>query len=325
MRRLKLRSLFLLTLALFACLHAPARAQTQRRTAQGKALTWKLAFELAFAPEAPYAAKFPSLYEQPYAVNRRITKDVLDRVVRIALQESGARRLDLQYLPGGYLTFDVQPSAQLDARATEQQTRVALDVVGYLAQQTLVIASRRAADGDRAALLITQGSGGDLILPSVAQRFWRRLSEQEPSLNPGFSGTFERGRPGLYLVDTEGDWPSDNAKLDAAIAAVSKEFKFDTAVSHFRVQYLGLGNDWKQHPHGEEYLQRLTEQGRAGLARRLERIHRPRVERWIAQAFRRHAPGARPPRPAARNRARAIFPTHAHAPQRISIRATTAH
>jgi uridine phosphorylase len=293
------------------------------RPAAPAAREWKSAFELAFGEGSPYAAKFPSLYELPYETNLSITMEVLDRVVALALAETGARRLSLAYLPGGFETFPVVPSAQLDASATEAQTRAALDCIGYLAQQTLVIASRREFFGNRAALQVTQAAGGDLASPAAAQTFWRRLSALEPRLNPGFSGTLAGGRPGLFVIDTDGDWLTfDEEKFDAAAAAASKEQNVATSVEHFRVEYVSAGNDWKQHPKGEQYLKRLRDAGRRALAAKLERVYRPRVERWIAEAFARRglgagarpsaAPAAQPPatnapaRPKIRNRAELI-------------------
>jgi len=286
----------LLLLALLACPHAPVGAQ--RRAKAPAAREWKIAFELAFGEGSPYASEFPNLYELPYGTNLSITKEVLDRVVPVALAETGARRLSLAYLPGGFESFPVVPSAQLDARATEAQTRAALDVIGYLAQQSLVIASRREPSGERAALRVTQTRGGDLASPAAAQKFWRRLSGLVPKLNPGFSGTLAGGRPGLFIIDTDGDWlTSDEEKFDAAADAASKEQNVTTTVEHFRVVYVSAGNDWKRYPKGEQYLKRLRDAGRRALAARLERVYRPRVERWIAAAFARRGlgSGARPP------------------------------
>ena len=283
----------LILLALLAC--APAATVEAQRRPLPAARVWKSAFELAFGEGSPYAAKFPSLYELPYETNLSITKEVLDRVVPIALAETGARRRSLAYLPGGFEAFPVVPSAQLDTRATETQTRAALDVIGYLAQQTLVIASRREPSGKRshAALQVTQTAGAELGTPADAQRFWRRLSGLEPKLNPGFSGTLAGGRPGLFIIDTEGDWlNADEEKFDAAVATASTEQNVKTSVEHFRVEYVSAGNDWKQFPKGEQYLKRLRDAGRRALAAKLERVYRPRVERWIAEAFTRRGLGA---------------------------------
>jgi hypothetical protein len=124
------------------------------------------------------------------------------------------------------------------------------------------------------------------------------LSGLEPKLNPGFSGTLAGGRPGLLIIDTDGDWlASDEEKFDAAARAASREQNVTTTVEHFRVVYVSAGNDWKRYPKGEQYLKRLRDAGRRALAARLERVYRPRVERWIAAAFARRGlgPGARPP------------------------------
>lgn len=318
----KNRFMALFVLALSVSFSVQTAAQSRA------AVEWKSAFELAFDTSSPYCSKFPSLYAQPYKVNEAITKEVLDRVVVIALKETGARRVKLAYLPGGYMNFDVQPSAQLDARATREQTRTALNVIGYLAQQSLVIASRRTPRGEKAALQITQTRGSGLDSPAFAQKFWRRLSALELRLNPGFSGTLAAGRPGLYLIDIEGDWPPAKAddSLRAAVAAASDEFKIVTSWIRFRVAYLDAGNDWKQYPNGEQYLRNLKKSGRGALAMRLEKVYRPRVERWIAEAFRRQGDRVvkTPCQEAAaaqQIRAKAKSATHLHAPSRIRVSA----
>ena len=273
-----------------------------RPPASGARRVWKSAFELAFGEYTPYGEKFPDLYGLPYEKNLAITREVLDYVVAVALKEAGARRLRLAYLPGGFQEFPVVPSAQLETITTVDGVEDAMNIIGYLAQQTAVIASTHDERGTAAALHIVQKSGRDLAAPAAVEKFWRRLSALEPKLNPGFSATVGADRrPGLYIIDTEGDWPHGDAHaFDAAVASVSNEFKIETTVTHLRVNYLLLGNDWKQHHAGEQYLARLAERGRRRLVGRLRHVYRPRVERRIEQAFKRHAPRAAARRSACR-------------------------
>jgi len=296
---------FLLTLLLLLCASAaqaqsvsPRSAPLQRDARGVVEREWRLAFELAFGEGSPYSSIFPSLYDErlSYEVRRAITKYVLDRIVRIALRESGARQLELAYRPGGYNDFPVVPSAQLLVRARRaQEAHRALNIIGYLAQQTLVIGSRKtSAGGNRAALeIIERRRGRHLSDRAVLEKFWRRLAALSPKLGPGFSAIDIRGRPGLYIIDSDGDWRvEDFARFDETTRAASEEFRIETSATHFQVEYLEVGHDWKTNKDGASYLDRISRQGRLALRRRLVNLYRPQVERWIRAAFRKYAPQA---------------------------------
>jgi len=255
---------------------------------------WTLAFELAFGDSSPYSSKFPSLYDErlPYGVRRAITKYVLDHIILIALKEAGARRVELAYRPGGYNEFPVVPSAQLTVRASDKSVRRALNIIGYLAQQTAVIGSKKSAAGKRFALEIVERDGRKLSERTVLERFWRRLAALSPKLGPGFSSIERAGRPGIYIIDSEGDWKPEELEGFARTARmVSAEFGIETVARSFTVEYLELGNDWKMHADGSAYLDRLGQDGRNALRRRLLRLYRPQVEHLILRAFRKYAPG----------------------------------
>jgi len=306
---------FLLTLLLFL---SAAQAQTveprstpSQSSARGEEREpWRLAFELAFGEGSPYSTVFPSLYDErlSYEVKRAITKDVLDRIVRIALRETGARRVELAYRPGGYNDFPVVPSAQLGLRASDRQVahRV-LNIIGYLAQQTLVIGSKktRAAESRAALEIIETGDGRQLFDRGVIEKFWRRLAALSPKLGPGFSAIEKEGRPGIYIIDSDGDWRAEDfARFDEAIRAVATEFRIRASAEHFQVEYAEIGNDWKTNKDGASYLDRISNEGRSGLRRRLVQLYRPRVERWIRNAFKKYAPQTLRERRAAATRAR---------------------
>lgn len=299
-KSLRLLSL-LVTLLLFV---AAVQAQTvdlrsthPQRDARGvEREQWRLAFELAFGEGSPYSALFPSLYDErlSYEVRRAITKDVLDRIVQIALRETGARRVELSYRPGGYNDFPVVPSAQLVLRASDRQVahRV-LHIIGYLAQQTLVIGSKktRAAESRAALEIIETGGGRHLSDRVVIEKFWRRLAALSSKLGPGFSAIEIRGRPGIYIIDSDGDWQAEDfARFIDTIREVSKEFRIRASAEQFQVEYAQVGNDWKTNKDGASYLDRFSREGRSALRRRLVHLYRPRVERWIRNAFKKYAP-----------------------------------
>jgi hypothetical protein len=277
---------------------------------------WRLAFELAFGEGSPYSRIFPSLYDErlSYEVRRAITKDVLDRIVRIALRETGTRQVELSYRPGGYNDFPVVPSAQLSLRAKDaKQAQRVLNIIGYLAQQTLVIGSKKTrAAGVRAALEIIENGGRHLSDRKVIEKFWRRLAALSPKLGPGFSAIEINGRPGIYIIDSDGDWlAEDFTRFDETVRTVSAEFRIETSAEHFQVEYAAIGNDWKTNPDGASYLDRISSEGRSALRRRLVRLYQPQVERWIRNAFKKYAPRALRKSKAAAARARIDVPQYA--------------
>ncbi len=127
----------------------------------------------------------------------------------------------------------------------------------------------------------------------MIEKFWRRLAALSPKLGPGFSAIEKDGRPGIYIIDSDGDWRAgDFARFDETVRTASREFGISTSAEHFQVEYAEIGNDWKTDPQGASYLDRLSNEGRSDLRRRLVRLYRPRVERWIRNAFKKYAPRA---------------------------------
>jgi hypothetical protein len=301
--RLNRRFAAALFLALLLCTAAQATAhaqslsfhptQTGASRLAGEA-PWTFAFELAFGDSSPYSRRFPSLYDErlPYSVKRAVTKYVLDRIILIALREAGARKIELAYRPGGYNDLPVVPSAQLVVRASDRSVHRALNIIGYLAQQTAVIGSKKSEAGKRFALEVIERDGRRLSELNVLERFWRRLAARSPKLGPGFSIIEREGQPGLYIIDSDGDWKAEELEGFARTArTVSAEFGIETVASSFAVEYLEPGNDWKTHADGAAYLDRLGEGAGNTLRRRLVRQYRPQVERFIMRAFKKYAPG----------------------------------
>ncbi|HSS19912.1 MAG TPA: hypothetical protein VLL54_07555 [Pyrinomonadaceae bacterium] len=247
---------------------------------------WKVAFELAFGEDSPYSAEFPNLYALPFNVNLAITKEVLDQIIAVALRETGARQISLSYRAGGYKEFPPVPSAQLEIEATDSAAQDLMNIVGYLAQQTSVIASSRTDKGNRHAIEIVEKSGNALADVKTLQAFWRRLGELSPKLQPGFSSIQVAGRPGLYIIDSDGDWRAkDFPKFKLVIARVSKQFGLKTDFAVFVVEYSELGNNWKLDANGEQYLRRFSSTGQTGLRQRLENEYRLNAHAWIKKAF----------------------------------------
>jgi hypothetical protein len=260
------------------------------KTAGAHRQTWKLSFELAFGEYSPYSRKYPSLYDLSYDVNRAITRDVLNRIVAIALRETGARQLQILYAPGGYLHFPVVPSAQLDVEATPLAAANMLDIIGYLAQQIEVMACRHFGTGGKPALQIVEQNGNKLAQPQTVGRFWQRLRRRAPHLQ-GFLPVRVNKRPGIRIIDTTSRWTvQDVVSFDDVLEDVAREFRIRADSRLFTVQFISSGNDWKAHGDGTQYLNRLEQRGQSALARRLVTKYRPQAERWIEYSFKKYVP-----------------------------------
>jgi hypothetical protein len=262
------------------CKSVPARKQS-----------WKISFELAFGEYSPYSRKYPSLYDLPYNVNRAITRDVLQRIIAIALRETGARQLQVIYAPGGYLQYPVVPSAQLDVEASPTATSNMLDIIGYLAQQTEVMACRPFPGGDKPALQIVEQNGSRLARPETVERFWQHLRRRAPYVQ-GFLPVRVNGRPGIRIIDTASQWSvREVVGFDSALESVTRELHVATSTRRFMVQSSHSCNDWKTYPDGKQYLDRLKNRGQSQLVIRLLTKYRPQVGRWIEYSFKEYAPG----------------------------------
>jgi hypothetical protein len=253
----------------------------------------KISYELAFGEGSPYSKQFPGLLELPYPESLRISKQVLGRITRIALKETRGRRIQSLYGPGGWERNPVHPSAQLDIRASEGDALQVMGIIGYLAQQTSVIASRPSSGGRLAALQIMQHRGRDLAVPDSLQRWWRRLGELEPRLQQGFLPVSVEGCPGIRIIDARRVWrEADYPYFERAVQRVAGEMSILTTVERLRVDLLVAGNDWNAHPDGRQYLEMLGS-ARPRLRERLVHTYQPRVARWIEAAFQDRSPAIR--------------------------------
>jgi hypothetical protein len=277
-------SIFVTAPGIYAQNRAPSEDSKERAVLQ----RWKVSFELAFGDNSPYSKKFPNLYELPYQTNYAITRDVLNQIARVAQNETKIKSVQLIYAPGGYGDY-VNPSAQWDVEATSSDAATLMDTVGYLAQQTEVIASRVQPNGESPALQIVEQKTRKFSSPQFVTRFWKRLRHHSPWF-AGFLPVKINGQPGIRIIDTEKSWTArDIIRADYVVENVSRELGIKTTTKRFFVQSLSTRNDWKSHSSGSEYLSRLQQRGRGALVTKLVKIYRPQVEKWIRAAFGKYA------------------------------------
>jgi hypothetical protein len=249
-----------------------------------------LSYELAFGEGSPYAKRFPSLPSLGYRRSREISRRVLDRIVGIATAETGTKQVAVTYGPGGWKDAPVQPSAQLDVLGTEASTLQAMRIIGYLAQQTMVIASRPTPSGKVGALEISH-EGERLARHERVQRYWHDLGTRSPDLFQGFLPLRRGGRSGLRIMDTGGLWSQgEYPAFERAIRETALRHGLQPKVTRLRVEVLDVSNDWKKHPTGAQYLNRIAGATAPRLRKRLVYRYEPEVRGWISSAFAATAP-----------------------------------
>lgn len=275
--KLLLRSSFVVSLA---TLIAVASA-----TGKPAVRTWQISFELAFGEGSPYSQQIkPSLYEVPYATSHRVTSEVLPDIARRARIMADLQLVSLYYGPGGYEKY-VNPSAQMVVRGTPAQARLACSIIGYLAQQTEVIASSEDPSGDVQIYDVVGFRSTGLDRLTVVKDRWSKLNSLSPKL-VGFLPL--RGPSGGIRVLNMGDkWNrTDYLSFHPSIASA-----FGPA-AHEKAGYARLissKNDWKATPSGNAYLSQLNALGRPDLARRVTGL-RGQTERLIRRSYRKHMP-----------------------------------
>ena len=172
---------------------------------------WLLAFELAFSEGSPYAVEFGDLHTLPYEVNEQISAVVLQKIISISLDELAAAKIGFHIMPGAYQHDPIVPSGQLEIATDEVRARATLDVIGYLAQQGLVIGSSKGSAGNRMGLEIL-GRNGDLLKDRARlSELWNAFLAAEPKLLTGFSGIRESDQAGILIIDTGGAWLTRHA------------------------------------------------------------------------------------------------------------------
>src|ERR1700745_3916842 len=144
---MKMRSLISCLSAVFICI--PASAIVQNAQSQQPSLS--------HAEVDSIVRKFQSSYADTF--DRRDPKGMAAlftdaRIISISLDELAAAKIRFHIMPGAHQHDPIVPSGQLEIATDEVRARATLDVIGYLAQQGLVIGSSKASAGSRMGLKI---------------------------------------------------------------------------------------------------------------------------------------------------------------------------
>jgi len=212
---------------------------------------------------------------------KEIDPKVAQSVIRRLAKASGIKILKNEVGAGAYLTY-VEGAIQIDALASPESVADFMDMVGYVFQQTEVIATRPMKSGKNSAI--------DILTPELgtigdATRFFQAFLEAQPKdkggdpIAPGFQQITVGDVPGIRLLNFGGKWGKrDMPRLAQAIADAADAVGLNSdaiQVDEFNVQLTSTKNDWTEDHNGQAYLDSLTARGRVREARELERRYAP--------------------------------------------------
>jgi adenosylhomocysteine nucleosidase len=251
---------------------------------------WLLAFELAFSEGSPYAAEFGDLHTLPYDVNEQISAAVLQKVTSISLDELAAAKIGFHIMPGAHLHDPIVPSGQLEIATNEVRARATLDVIGYLAQQGLVIGSSKGSAGNRMGLEIL-GRNGDLLKDRTRlSELWNAFLTAEPKLLTGFSSIRDSDQAGILIIDTGGAWLARYAAdLSVKLPEIGSTLPVSLSGTLSFFSYIEAENDWTSRADGADYIDDLVWLGFKKVAQDIPR-HKRAIEQTIGDAIAKFAP-----------------------------------
>jgi len=251
---------------------------------------WLLAFELAFSEGSPYAAEFGDLHTLPYDVNEQISAVVLRKVISISLAELAAAKIGFHIMPGAHQDDPIVPSGQLEIATDEARARATLDVIGYLAQQGLVIGSSRDLAGNRMGLEIL-GRNGDLLKDRARlSELWNAFLTAEPKFLTGFSGISESDQAGILIIDTGGAWLTRHAAdLSVKFPEIASTLPVSLSGTLSFFSYIEAENDWTSRADGADYIDDLVWLGFKKVAQDIPRQRRV-IEQTLRDAMAKFAP-----------------------------------
>jgi adenosylhomocysteine nucleosidase len=251
---------------------------------------WLLAFELAFSEGSPYALEFGDLHTLSYEVNEQISAVVLQKIISISLDELAAAKIGFHIMPGARQHNPIVPSGQLEIATDEVRARATLDVIGYLAQQGLVIGSSKGSAGNRMGLEIL-GRNGDLLKDRARlSELWNAFLAAEPKLLTGFSGIHESDQAGILIIDTGGAWLTGHASdLSVKFPEIGSTLPVSLSGTLFFFSYIEAENDWTSRADGADYIDDLVWLGFKKVAQDIPR-HKRAIEQTIRDAIAKFAP-----------------------------------
>ena len=218
----------------------------------------------------PELATLPS-FDLPLA--ERLTRQLFEWLLPELEKITGVGITGVAVAVGGYLDFAPSPCLVVTFNGDQASTHSFMIAIGFVAQQTEVIALRPNLVGATRCLDIIFAKNVDL------PRAWSDLRAAAPAIHgymPLFDTDFAQG---MRVIDESQTWTEhDMVDIARALDMLSARYQVDIAVDELRLDFLKVGNDWEKYPDGQSYLAGIAPGQRSEVAQRLADL----ASRWDA-------------------------------------------
>lgn len=210
------------------------------------------------------------------AMGRRVEGEVSPEqaaeIVNWVAEEVGLRVLGTSAGSGAY-QGETEGSLQVEAIGSPEDIQDFMDMVGYVLQQTSVIATRPMTRGNGTAIdVVAEG----LQDQETADAFFNELRKHTKKVE-GYQQIEVDGKPALRFMKLGGIWsPNVIAGIADAINVTSEVMGLQ--LEDLQAKNISLeeaSNDWTVDQNGEAYLRSLDQRGRVQEAERLVRRYPP--------------------------------------------------
>ena len=232
-------------------------------------------------------------YEQRSQLNDFMEQSLGDAI----RNQIGITPVSTSSTPGGW-EGNVNPSPKhvLPPETSEQQARLYANVIGYLARQDGVLVARvkpEEAGGKYTGVVVQKRNPDGTSSPLSREEFaatYQELYKNDPNKNATI-GAMQVGNQMLFLNTEWGgenaQWLKDFSEAWSKLASAN-DYEYDVVSS----DSIGVGNNWKEQPNGEAYLQEISQAGRSDLHQWLTGDAGPKAKQLIQQFLQREAGGA---------------------------------
>jgi hypothetical protein len=230
-----------------------------------------LSMEVAPGEGSPWAQKYGDRFsalppEQRQQITHQVAEDAINRVSQL----SGVDIRNIVHGTGGWKTFQ-NPSTVAQSFASKQGAEIAANMLGHLLQQDEVWSNKikpPTANPKGFAVDIHASGPHNLGTDEGLRDLWGKIMAVDPttaSKSPLFQGyqpiRAADGRPGIrVLIDRGG--AGTQKTLESALTPVKKMLESEPGVfevQRHEAEITKAINDWKEHPNGEGYRQRLVD------------------------------------------------------------------
>jgi len=228
-----------------------------------------LSMELAPGEGSPWAAKYGERFNAlPPERQRALTHEMTQDAIKRASDITGVDVRHITHGTGGWQTYQ-NPSSVAQTFASKSGAEAAANVLGHLLQQTEVWSNKvKSPTANPKGFAVDLMASGDHGIGTDAglRDLWTKVMAAEPvKKSPLFQGyqpiRGPDGRQGIRILIDKGGAGTQKA-LEEALHPVKAMLESEPGqyeLTRHEAEIYKARNDWKEHPNGEGYRQRLVE------------------------------------------------------------------